>query len=229
MNGVVYYVVIGNVRAVSSEGDPLWDTTAFGRRVTFTPVLSPDGEFVFLRNTIVDAQSGDVVRFDNLPTAEQYMVGQNGLLYSRFENKMTAFEYLDGKAEVRNKMQWSRTAFFGFPGLAGVLPDGSMWLHYEGDYEDSSIVWLDPQGELINAARFPYRPSSFLGMDRSDVFYICGSTFNQPECAAVRKGSSKPDWTLSLPNGNTVSGGALVPGRIYVTTEEGSFYALADQ
>lgn len=228
-DGAAYYVVIGDVRAVSPSGELLWQTNAFGRRVTFTPILSPDGDFIFLRNTIVDARNGDVVRFENLPTAEQYIVGQNGLLYSRFESRMTVWEYVEGDAFVLHQMSWSRTGFFGIPGLIGVLADGSLWLHYNSEFEDSSIVWLDKNGELINRARFQYRPSLFLGMDEDSVFYICGSTRRNVECAAVRRGESEPIWTLPLESGNIVSGGARVPGRLYVATEDGYFYALADQ
>jgi len=228
-NGVIYYVVIGDVRAVSNDGELHWATTAFGRRVTFTPIMSPGGDFVFLRNTIVDAHSGEIIKFDTLSTTEQHIVGQNGLFYSRFENHMTAWEYVEGDAQILNQMAWSRNAFFGFPGQAGVLADGSMWLHYNSDYEDSSIVWLNPKGELINSARFAYRPSTFMGMDKNFVFYVCGSTFSNIECAAVRKGESKPMWILPLDTSGIVSGGALVPGRIYVATEEGYFYALSDQ
>ncbi|MCC6299632.1 MAG: PQQ-binding-like beta-propeller repeat protein [Anaerolineales bacterium] len=228
LNGVAYYVIIGDVRAVSPSGELLWQTTAFGRRVSFTPVLSPDGRLVFLRNTPLDAQSGEVVRFDTLPTAEQFIVGLNGLLYSRFENRMTAFEVVNGNAQVLNQIQWSRTALFGFPTLTGVLADGTMWLHFNSDFEDSTLLWLDQNGELINRARFAYRPSMFMGMDRNLVYYVCGSRL-QVECAAVRKGESKPIWTITLENGRIISGGALAPGRFYVATEEGYFYALGDQ
>lgn len=226
-SGIAYYVVIGDVRAVSNSGELLWQTNAFGRRVTFTPILSPGGEFVFLRNTIVDAHSGEIVKFENFPTIEQHIVGQNGLLYSRFENRMTAWEYVEGDAQILNQMTWSRTAFFGFPGQAGVLADGSMWLHYNSEFEDSSIVWLDSKGEFINSARFVMRPSEFMGMDKHFVFYICGSASSHLECAAVRKDESDPLWTFPLENGSLVAGGALVPGRLYVATEDGFFYALA--
>jgi peptide/nickel transport system permease protein len=227
-SGVIYYVVAGDIRAVSPQGELLWGTTAFNRRVSFPPILSPNEDFVFLRNTILDAASGDVVTFDSLPTAEQYIVGLNGLLYSRFENQITGWEYADGQAQPRSRMNWSRTAFFGFPGLAGVLADGSMWLHYDSEYEDSSLVWIDKEGNLINRARFALRPSSFAGMDEGFNFYICGSKRTSAECISIPKNQKDARWTLTLGEGRMIAGLALIPERLYVATDEGFFYAIGN-
>lgn len=228
-NGIAYYVVIGDIRAVSSDGKLLWDTTAFSRRVSFSPVLDPGENFVFLRNTIIDTVTGEVVRFEELPDAEQYVVGQSGLLYSRFEHKVTGWEYFAGKAEQRSHVEWSRTAFFGFPGMMGVLADGSMWLHYPGEgTEDSILLWMDKKGNMLNRAPFPYRPSIVGGMDRDLVFYLCGTKGGHIECAAVKKGSQDPAWILPLEGSVSVSGAALIPGRLYVASEEGMLYAIGD-
>ncbi len=229
-NNVAYYVVIGNVRAVSSDGVLLWDTTAFSRRVTFSPILSPDENFIFLRNTIVDTATGEVLKFESLPDTEQYLVGQSGLLYARFENKMTGWEYLNENAEPRSYMEWSRTAFFGFPGMAGVFPDGGMWLHYTGEgTEDSTLLWLDKKGGMLNRVQFPYRPSIIGGMDKDFVFYICGTKANQAECAAVNKGVKDPKWMLTLEGSTGVSGAALISERLYVATSEGILYAIGNE
>lgn len=228
-DGVVYYVVIGNIRAVSTDGELLWDETAITRRYSSAPFLSPDGQFIFLRNVALNTTTGELMEFPELPTTEQFIVGMNGLLYTRFENKLAGFEYVDGRAEIRNRMEWTRTAFFGFPGIAGVLADGGMWLHYNSEYEDSSLVWLDKEGNLMSRARFALRPSTFAGMDEDFVYYICGSQRAKVECLAVPKGSSNRTWTLPLENGSIVSGAALVPGRLYVATAEGFFYAIGDE
>lgn len=229
-NGIAYYVVIGNVRAVSADGVLLWDTTAFTRRVTFSPILSPDEKFIFLRNTIIDTATGEVVTFDSLPATEQYMVGQSGLLFARFENKMTGWEYVDDVAEPRSYMEWSRTAFFGFPGLAGVFADGGMWMHYAGEgTEDSTLLWIDKKGNLLNRAQFPYRPSNIAGMDEDFVFYICGTLADHAECSAVEKGARESKWSLPLEGSSGVSGTALIPGRLYVATEAGTLFAVGEK
>ena len=227
--GVAYYVMIGDVRAISPDGKLLWQTKAFGQRVSFTPVLTPDESLVFLRNTAVNTQTGEVVKYESLPTTEQYIVGMNGLLYTRFENHMTAFEIVENKAQILNQVQWNRTAFFGFPTLTGVLADRTMWLHYGSDYEDSTILWLNAKGDMINRARFAYRSSRFMGFDKNLVFYMCGTTQRQPECVAVERGQTKPIWTFHFDEGSVVSGGAMIPGRMYLATEEGYLFAIAGE
>lgn len=229
-NKVVYYVVIGDIRAVSTQGEALWNTRAFNRRVTFSPILDPGENAVFLRNTALDADTGEVFVFENMPTAEQYIVGQSGLLYSRFENKMTGWEFLEGNAEPRSYFEWSRTSFFGFPGMMGVMTDGVMWLHYTGEgAEDSTLLWLDKKGNMLNRAQFPYRPSVLGGMDEHFTFYLCGARRDHMECAAVKKGSKEPAWILPLANSVTPSGAALIPNRLYAASEEGVLYAIGGE
>jgi hypothetical protein len=229
-NNVAYYVVIGNIRAVSSDGVLLWDTSAFSRRVTFTPILTPDEKFIFLRNTIIDTTTGEKLQFETLPDTEQYMVGQSGLLFARFENKMTGWEYVEDTAEPRSYMEWSRTAFFGFPGMAGVFTDGGMWMHYAGEgTEDSTLLWLDKKGNMLNRVQFPYRPSIVGGMDKDFVFYICGATTVGVECSAVPKGVREPKWSLPLEGSLDVSGMALISEHLYVATDEGILYSIGNR
>jgi peptide/nickel transport system permease protein len=228
-NNIAYYVVIGNIRAVSTDGVLLWDTNAFSRRVPFTPVIDPDENLVFLRNTIIDASTGEVRTFEKLPTAEQYMVGQSGLLYLRFENKLTGWEIFNSEAEPRSYMEWSRTAFFGFPRLAGVFADGGMWLHYTTDIEDTTLLWLDKKGNQLNRAQFPYRPGFMGGMDEDFVSYLCGTRSDHIECAAVEKGADEPKWTIALEGAASVSGLALIPERLYVAAEDGILFAIGNE
>ncbi|NJN79049.1 MAG: hypothetical protein HC797_00450 [Anaerolineales bacterium] len=181
-----------------------------------------------MRNTILDANTGEVMRFELLPTTEQYIVGLNGLYYARFENRMTVWEYINGEAQPRNQMNWSRTAFFGFTDTLGVFADGSVWLHFNSEYEDSTLLWLDKRGNMINRARFAYRPTKLAGIDEDFIFYICGNNSNTVECAAVPMGMETPKWTLPLENGTSVAGLALVPERLYVASAEGFFYAIGN-
>jgi peptide/nickel transport system permease protein len=228
-SGTIYYVVIGNLRAVSPDGELLWDTTAINRRFSSAPILSPDEQFVFLRNTALNAATGEIMEFPELPTTEQFIVGMNGMLYARFENKVIGWDYVDGKAQIFTRMEWARTAFFGFAGIVGVFADGSMWLHYNSEYEDSTLLWLDKEGNMINNARIALRPSSFGGMDEDFVSYICGSRRGKVECFAFENGQKNPKWTLPLEKGSLVSGLAFVPERLYVATSEGFFYAIGNE
>ena len=66
-----------------------------------------------------------------------------------------------------------------------------------------------------------------IGLDRDDVVYICGlDRLHGPVCLAFQPGSKDPLWQVALGKGVTVNGGALVPGRLYMTKEEGFLLAL---
>jgi outer membrane protein assembly factor BamB len=48
------------------------------------------------------------------------------------------------------------------------------------------------------------------------------------ECRANRPGNGAPVWKLELNDEAIPMGGAIVPGRIYVTTLDGNLYAIED-
>ncbi len=228
INNIAYYTVIGDVRAISSAGELLWQKSAYTRRVTYEPILSPDENLVFLRNTALITNSGQKISFDNPLVIEQFVVGLDGNLQARFESQLYAWEFDGERPQILNHMQWSRTSFFGFPSLMGVLPDKSAWIHYTSPDEDSNLLWVDAEGETINHNRLPYRPSILIAFDAINNFYLCGSNHGKAECSAVALGQTDPFWTFELPEGVLVTGGALVPDRFYVATQEGFFFAIGD-
>ena len=69
-----------------------------------------------------------------------------------------------------------------------------------------------------------------IGLDRDDVVYICGlDRLDGPECLAFQPGGKDPLWQVTLGSGETVNGGALAPGRLYVTMEEGYLFAVGKE
>jgi outer membrane protein assembly factor BamB len=63
------------------------------------------------------------------------------------------------------------------------------------------------------------------------VVYTCGNLehgYGDLECQAFSPDSSAPIWTLILDQSYQVMGGALVAGRLYVTTQEGQLYAIGE-
>ncbi len=227
-NNIIYTTVLGELWAVSTEGESLWRSRAFNRRVPHTPVLNPGEELVFLRGVVMTTADGIVQDYDSLPTIEQYFVGLDGRLHARFETQMFAWEYVDGEGQVLDRYRWHRTSFFGFTDLIGVLADQTVWVSFETTSEDARLLWLDQEGEMIETARFPYRPGVLIGMDEAYNFYMCGSTRSGSECSMVARGQPSATWSLQLEDSSAVTGGAIVSGRLYVATEEGVFYAIGD-
>ena len=81
---------------------------------------------------------------------------------------------------------------------------------------------------LLNT-HHPQRPSQVIATDAADHVYVCGlHRIDGARCAGFVPGADVPFWQVVLPQGGQVNGGALVPGRLYVTTGDGAMYALGD-
>jgi hypothetical protein len=102
-----------------------------------------------------------------------------------------------------------------------------VWMFYDGDYNDSRLVWIDATGKLIGNSRLPDRQSTLIAIDEQSVAYICSNNYGQSvNCQAIGLGKADPTWVADLGDGLQVTGGALAPGRLYVTTDLGTLIAI---
>jgi hypothetical protein len=99
-----------------------------------------------------------------------------------------------------------------------------VWLFYAGDFSDTRLVWLDMNSRILANTRFPARQSRMIGIDRDSVAYFCGLS----DCYALELGGEQPRWELNITDGSWISGGALVPGRLYLVSEAGYLYAFGE-
>jgi len=56
---------------------------------------------------------------------------------------------------------------------------------------------------------------------------MCGPTGRRIECIVAVPGSTEPLWKIDLDDNSRPMGGALVPGTLYVSSENGFLYALS--
>jgi hypothetical protein len=114
---------------------------------------------------------------------------------------------------------------------AGVTGSGRSWFFYGSIFEYGRVLWFDAQGVWENPVDYPYvRGSLLVGIDEADTLLVCGTIDlgRSLECRANRPGGRAPAWKLGIDAAEQPVGGAIAPGRIYLTTEAGSLYALAD-
>jgi hypothetical protein len=68
-----------------------------------------------------------------------------------------------------------------------------------------------------------------IATDAADHIYVCGEDrVGDAECVGFTPGAEAPFWHVSLTRGGQPNGGALAPGRLYVTTVDGALYAIGD-
>ena len=82
---------------------------------------------------------------------------------------------------------------------------------------------------MLSSIRFPHRQAQVVAVDHRSTAYLCGaSRLGGTECLAIQPGQDEPAWLLQLPEGDNISGGALIDRRLYVTLENGLLYAIDD-
>ena len=233
-DGNIYYMRAGQVQAVSPQGYPLWLSQARTTRTTTPPALSPDGELIFALDAVLRTSDGLKLNFTNLTDADQFMTGADGRLYVRSGFLFAEWQRRAADSvEIIHRLEWDYHSYgiISPANQAGVTADSRIWLLYYSSFEDGHFIWLDQDGKVTGDVRFPHRETSAIGVDSSNVMYICGTnrTTQAAECLALQNDRDKPLWTLPLPNGVKVTGGAIGPGVLYVTTAEGYLLAIGEQ
>ena len=83
--------------------------------------------------------------------------------------------------------------------------------------------------QVVGNMRYLQTQSRLLAMGPRGKGYICGLSGQETTCVAYQPGVDWPVWQAALGMNGTVSGGALVPGRLYVTTDSGMLFAIGQE
>ena len=237
-DGTIYYVQARIIQAVSSDGKSLWRAQPGGDAPPSELVyLNPDGDLLFWGAAVLDVQDGSLMRWDALPQSGRYFTGADGENYLVDGHKVIHWEITPDGARELKAIDWDHEKYSiaRTSKDAGVTPDGLTWLFYTGFArswgfgEDTRVIWLDEGGKLIGNAFHPVRNSQVIAVDQNATLYACGNLelgYGLPECQAFSPRSGEPIWKLRLEDSTQVAGGALVPGRLYVATQEGHLYAI---
>lgn len=232
-DGIIYYMRAGQVQAVSSQGSALWLSQARNLRTGSPPALSPDGSLLFVLEAVL--RRADGVKLDLLADADtdQFFSGADGKLYVRSRFALEEWQYGNGQAEIAARLDWDYQLYglISPPNQVGADASSNIWMLYFSGFEDGHFIWVDRSGNVTGDVRFPHRETSVIGLDGDGVAYICGTSriTGKAECLALQPGLDEPLWTLELPFGAAVTGGAITPGRLYVATEEGYLMALGGE
>jgi hypothetical protein len=195
------------------------------------PRLDPTGERLVFEDLLFDTQTGRPLSEATFNPIDRYLVGADGRMYLQEETSVQEWRPPSAGEPAPPGVTWNLAGFaFGFPADSGVTSDGFVWMNFTSGFQDARIVWADLKGNVLGQALFPQRPSRVIGVDGSSNIYLCGSNRQRgAECVAYSRGADEPSWSLELARkGDVPIGGALLPGRLYVTTAGGVLYALGD-
>ena len=235
-DGTIYYTVVDRVEAVSPGGQPRWTSAKLPGQGERAPWLDPDGKWLYVHDVAVNLADGSLADLSSVVAAGQagvnavYMIGGDGKKYLRESHAVFPWQPTDTGGERTGKTTWTyQNSTVYLPLESGVSGRGNAWLHYGSQYDDLRLVLLGMDGQMLLNAHYPQRPSQVIATDAADHVYVCGlHRIDGAECAGFAPGADAPFWQVVLPQGGQVNGGALVPGRLYVTTGDGALYALGD-
>ena len=233
-SGMIYLTLIDAVVGISPEGTLVWRVTATDEYVDSPPRLSADESLVFLKSTAIDARTGQIqaiqIRPENevLFTEPAFFTGVDGRNYYRNGHEMMMWQMTETGPQAEEPVSWEAQSFVLFnPVTQGVTSNGLAWMFYGSDFNDGRVVWIDEQSRLVGNYRFPHGSSRLIAMGGNGEAYLCGPTGARLECVSAMPGSEEPLWSIFIDNSARPIGGALVPGTLYVTTEDGTLYALS--
>jgi outer membrane protein assembly factor BamB len=241
-DGTAYYTVGNTVQAVSSAGAGLWQAQAETFR-HYTPLqISPAGDLLFLAEDVFDARDGRLLQLQSTVDPDAFFVGNDGRLYLRSQNTVMQWQLSVQGIEILQSAGWNYqdiVSSLTSPFQAGVTRQGIIWLLYTTPLGSStSIAWVNLAGAVLGSISpdHPLSAAQVVGVrDQDTAAYLCGLKNRQQgsakaaiACSAFVPGQSEPIWQAELGQSEEIKGGALAPGRLYLTTVEGKLYAVGE-
>lgn len=234
--GVAYYPSERSLIAVQANGQLLWrvDLPTYSY-ISPQPILSADGKYLFFQDIVVDAASGATASEQTDELLDSFVVGADGNLYLVSQGAVQRVLLTAAGMETNPYAQWDLLSLnlgFRLPGSAGVTPDGRVWVYYTSGNEYGKLLWVDQDGEVTANINYPWRGNDrLLAIDQDATAYTCGTVSqsqvgNTLQCGAYSWQRDAATWRVDLGSRGAPVGGALVPGRLYVTTNRGELYAI---
>lgn len=237
-NGVAYYATERSLIAARPFGELAWRVSLpTYSYVSPQPTLSPDGQYVFFEDMVLDAATGRTVVEASDAILDRYLVGADGTLYLAGQDGF-AVAIIDGaqvqlqpqgQIDVLNLALGQRVF-----GAAGVAPSGRYWVFYASPFDFAKLLWTEADGSTLNVVDYPWSggTGTLLGMGADGTVYACGNNSRSQrggtlECSSYLVDRPSATWKLELEPKGVPLGGALVDGRLYVVSGS-TLYAIED-
>jgi hypothetical protein len=235
----VYYATHNGLVAVARDGRLQWEA----RLPTYSyvsplPRLSPDGRYLFFSDTVTEAATGAHLFGPTGEALDSYLIGGDGKIY--LQQQLRFAEWLSTHSGVQLipviEPRGAAQILYPFPIMAGVTPNGHGWV-FASSATGEKLAWLDDDwlswtGQKEAPLYSLPITGRVIGVDASLRLYSCEYVFAtaQPSvCQSRALGAEEPAWQVEVERpGRAIIGGALVPNRLYLTTDSGRLIALGE-
>lgn len=234
-DGRAYYTVTdgsqGIVQAVSPDGQGLWSGKARTPSFFRAPTTSPDGEFVFLKEDVFAASTGDLLDLNTDLRVLSYFAGEDGNLYLLAGNNVIEWKLAGDRVEVLEIAQWDSSGHgeSSAPGEVGVTAGRVSWMLYTSPGGATSFIWVTLDDQVLGQSATRFSRGALVALGDDLTAYLCGGarfSDESAECAALSPSQPGPLWQLSLGKHGLVQGGFYRDGRLFVTTSRGKLFAI---
>jgi hypothetical protein len=226
---------------VGSSGEVKWQaglpTYSY---VSPQPHLSADEQLLLFEDMLLDPATGATLAEQTDLILDRYLVGADGNLYLGGQETVDLVQWEGGRPEIVPQARLELLALnlgFRIPSVIGVTPGGRVWVYYGSEFEYFKLLWADRQGSILDVVDYPWpgTGSTLVGVAQDGTAYACGGSRRGSiaagitlECAAYNVDRPSATWELALERGGRPLGGAIAPGRIYVTTDGGFLLAIGE-
>ncbi len=233
----IYIGLNNHLRSFTAEGTLRWEQ----KIPTYSYVqpqirLDNSAQHLFFEDTIGRTVDGKAQFAETREPLDKYIVGVDGRPYLLTASAIYATAITADGVTFTPYIRWDTLELgtgFRIPLDAGLLPDGRAWIFFAGPYEVGKFLWLETTGAVTAVVNVPWvqGSSQLIGLDSQSTVYLCGlrqlaSNNRFTECRAYRDGQSRALWTTELPGTTAPVGGAVVAGRLYVATADGTLAAI---
>jgi peptide/nickel transport system permease protein len=185
------------------------------------PRLSMDGRYLFFEDTVVNAETGELDFDQTKPPMDSYVVGADGKNYIRAQAGMDEWQVIkNGYVLIKKTTFDERTLATSFrrPAESGVSPGGNVWVIFSAGFDIPRFAWFDTRRSSMQVVDFPTESARMIGIDQAGRLYMCSDPVKTTAfCRAMNVSNGAVEWDFPLPEGAGVTGGAIVPGRLYVS------------
>lgn len=206
--GNIYFVVTdysrGYIQAVSPGGKELWSTTVTTIDFYDDLHISHDGKFISLAENLIDTTNGEIIGYQSGDKIDEFIFSANGQNYLRSQHTVNRWQPSPSGIEILSGGMVSEEDTSLRPPIGSTADsNGIVWLFYRENYSSGGtfIVWMSPDGELLNRHLVSRDSHSFDAYDMenstlTDCMYFDAS--QTLECEAYTPYSAEPFWIQSI-------------------------------
>jgi hypothetical protein len=213
-------------------GELLWSTLLRTQNVSLPLITSPDGLYVFLRDDILLAETGE----HRSPVTDlnilRYQGSSDGGLYALAANTVLDVSIDSGALQVQHTYRWETSQNIGStltPTQFGVNAGQQVWVSHTTPGGSTLVAWVDREAGPLGAASYNMASGNILHVDEDLSLFACGGrAFDERPltCVLFRPGESNPAWQIEL-GANGPALGAQIIGDLYlVAGTSGRVFAI---